>query len=139
MNPETLDQQFRSLPREKASELFTERVMARVRETRSAAPARGGYALAFASLLVVALGLAGAAGWRQWEKEEAARLAAARAEQTRLEQELNQIKEMTAGLQPVVYVGSTQDYDVYVDLRALEPEPASVAPASYRPASRPGV
>ena len=46
---------------------------------------------------------------------------------------------MTAGLQPVVYVGSTQDYDVYVDLRALEPEPATVMPASYRPASRPGV
>ena len=138
MNPETLDQLFRSLPREKASEFFTERVMARVREKGAAAPARRPYAMAFASLFLL-LGLAGAAGWRQWETREAARLAAARAEQLRLERELDQIKEMTAGLQPVVYVGSTQDYDVYIDVRALEPEPATVVPASYRTASRPGV
>ncbi|HEU5162973.1 MAG TPA: hypothetical protein VFV54_07505 [Thermoanaerobaculia bacterium] len=138
MKPETLDQLFRSLPREKASEFFTERVMARVREKRAAAPARRTYAVAFASLLVV-IGLASAAGWRRWETQEEARLAAARAEQVRLERELDQIKEMTAGLQPVVYVGSTQDYDVYIDLRALEPEPATVVPASYRTAPRPGV
>ena len=140
MNPETLDPLFRSLPREKASELFTQSVMARVRE-RSAdvrAPRRG-LAFALAALFVVTTGLVGAAGWRRAEKAEQTRLAAARAEQRRLETELQQIKEMTAGLQPVFYVGSTTEYDYYIDLRTLQDGAAVAQPASYQPGSRPGI
>jgi hypothetical protein len=141
MNPEPLDQLFRSLPREKASELFTERVMARVRaRTAEAAAPRRRLALAFAALaLVITTGLVGAAGWRRAQLAEQTDLAAARAEQQRLEIELQQLKEMTAELQPVFYVGSTPRYDYYIDLRTLQEGSAVAHPASYQPGSRPGI
>ncbi|HEY0593181.1 MAG TPA: hypothetical protein VGF40_15525 [Thermoanaerobaculia bacterium] len=112
--------------------------MARLREERAPAPRRHLAALATATVLAVAIGAAALAGWHRAERIEAARLAAARAEQLRLERELATIKELTAGLQPVVYVGSTPEYDVYIDLDVLRKEPAGAANASYRP-SRPGV
>lgn len=139
MHPEPLDPLFRSLPRETASDYFTQRVMARIREGRAPAPLRRIAALATAATLMLAVGLAGVAGWQRAERVEAARLTAARAEQLGIEKELEQIKELTAGLQPVVYVGSTPEYDVYIDLRALQQAPPVATPASYRTASRPGV
>jgi hypothetical protein len=110
--------------------------MARIRTERPAPSARRRAAFAFASLFVVVLAVATTASWR---RSEEARLAAARAEQHRIEQELHQIKEITAGLQPAVYVGSNQEYDYYIDLRTLEEGATLAQPASYREPSRPGI
>lgn len=137
MIPESLDPLFHSLPRERASELFTERVMARVRTHAAPAPRLRRSVLAIASVFLAAIALASVASFRRAERQDA--VEAARAEQMRIERELEQIKEMTAGLQPVVYVGSTGDYDYYIDLRALQEESAVVQPASYREAPRPGI
>lgn len=138
MLPESPDPLFRSLPRETASEYFTPRVMARIR-ARRVPRQRTRLAVATAALLMIVAGVAAVGGWRRAETTEAARVAAARAEQLRIARELAEIKDLTAGLQPVVYVGSTPEYDVYVDLETLEQAPPVARPASHRTVSRPGV
>jgi hypothetical protein len=112
--------------------------MARIGEQRGVPSRRRTAAFAMAAMLAAAVGLVTLVGWLRAERVEASRIAA-RAEQLRLERELDEIKEMSAGLQPVVYLGSTTEYDVYIDLQTLQAESAAATPASYRPASKPGV
>jgi histidinol-phosphate/aromatic aminotransferase/cobyric acid decarboxylase-like protein len=74
----------------------------------------------------------GVFGWRAESRDEQ-RLATVRAEQERLQQELHEIKSIAANAEPVVYVGSTDHYDYFIDLRQLQESSAVAQPAAYRP------
>ncbi|HVR44720.1 MAG TPA: hypothetical protein VMS56_14900 [Thermoanaerobaculia bacterium] len=124
------------MPRETASEAFTAKVLARV--TGHDRPARIpsfrlAQAIAGAALILAVSG--GIARWWLTDRAEELRLAALRTEQATIERELDEIRRLTE-LEPVVYVGSTSDYDYYIDLRDPGSESAATAhavPASFRP------
>ena len=137
MNPENVERFLRSLPKERASDFFTPRVMARVRSASERR--RGGWrraAVAACATFAVA-GMIGLSGWREAAREQE-RLSVVRAEQERLAQELHEIKRIAASTDPVVYVGSSDHYDYFIDLHQLQESSAVAQPAAYRP-SQPGI
>lgn len=137
MESDRLSELLRSLPRAKASETFTTRVIG-VARSRSRTRPRAFLLRAVTAMLAIAVigGVAGAQLVRH--RAEEARLAAARTEQQRLERELESLKDLTTSSEPVLYVGSSADTDYFIDLRALQEASAvtdqpAVRTANYQP------
>ena len=136
MAQESIEQLLRSLPKNEASDFFTPRVMAHVRAKGNAsALPRFRRAGALAALATVAA----LAGWMGVERNQRAEEVRMLAEQQHISRELEEIKRLTAELEPVVYVGSTQNYDYFIDLHNIQDEHARVQPAAYRPELQPGL
>ena len=139
MNRENDELHLRSLPRERASEFFTARVMARVRRTELK-PGRRSVALIASSMAGVTL-LALAVGFavdtrRPPVLPETTSLAATD------DAHLSAVESLEAGetqFEPVIYVGSTDHYDFYLDLTPPETAAAGAQTASYRGELQPGL
>ena len=139
MNRENDELHLRSLPRERASEFFTARVMARLGETE-VRPARRSGALVATSIAGMIL-LAFAVGFAV-----DARRPSALPETTSLaatdDAPLSAIESIEGGetqFEPVIYVGSTDHYDFYLDLRPSENTATGVHTASYSGDLQPGL
>lgn len=136
MDPENVERLLRSLPRERASDFFTPRTIAQVRAGGGRRTDGWRRVAAAGCAIVVVAGVIGLLGRREARERE--RLTAVRAEQQSLERELHDIKQIAAETDPVVYLGSTDHYDYFIDLRQLEETSAVAQPAAYRP-SQPGL
>lgn len=139
MNTENDELHLRSLPRERASEFFTARVIARVRGTELKPGRRSGAVAATTIAGVILLALA-------FSFMVDARRPSALPETTRLaatdDAPLSAIESIEAGetqFEPVIYVGSTDHYDFYLDLRPSETNAAGVHTASYSGELQPGL
>lgn len=139
MNRENDELHLRSLPRERASDFFTARVMARVRATELKPRRRSVAAVATSIAGVVLLGLAvGVAldARQPPELPESTRLVASDGAH------LSAIESIETGetqFEPVIYVGSTDNYDFYLDLTPSETTAAGVHTASYSGELQPGL
>lgn len=122
---------LRELPKERASESFTDAVLVRFDDNRrSAAPP-----LRWAAAFLVVLGLVAAFSWEQRQRGvETARRTRASAlleEQQRLTRELMELRTMAAQ-EPVVYLGGDESYELILSLSPWvegelpngEPQPA---------------
>lgn len=139
MNRENDGLPLRSLPKEKASELFTVRVMARVRELdrRSRPPLRAAVLMSGGGLILLALALGVMIDARQGASiSPPVTTVASDAEPLSARES---IESDATHLEPVIYVGSTDHYDFYLDLRPIEGTAAGVRPASYRGDLQPGL
>lgn len=137
MEDQHLKRLLRELPREKARQGFTTRVLARL----DAPPARGWrqvwwrtrLAAALLAAVVVSASTAGLVRYEQREAQRAARVARAQQLLRELRAEHGQIKRELESLPapPVVYLGGNEDMDLVVDLRQVR-EGNGVRPATYR-------
>jgi len=132
MEDQHLERLLRELPREKARQGFTPRVLARL--DRAPAP-RVGWRPRFATAAAVVMLAGSALGLVHYERVEAQRAARqARAQQLlrELRAEHGQIKRELESLPapPVVYLGGNEDMDLVVDLRRVH-EVDGVRPATY--------
>jgi hypothetical protein len=138
MNRENDELLLRSLPRERASDFFTARVMARVRETKlrparpSAVLATG---LAGVILLALVVGYTVDARRSSAHSPTAALASADKAAVPAVEA----IESGETQSEPVIYVGSTDHYDFYLDLSPSSATAAGVHTASYRGDLQPGL
>jgi hypothetical protein len=124
MSDERLTRELEALPRERASDGFTRRVMSNLhRPPKRRAPAWG-YRLAAAAtviiLLVVPMSL------RRWSMsidtgDEAvlAEIEAVRSEKARIERELQALRTQRATEAPVVHLGGNEDVNLVLDVGAL--------------------
>jgi len=132
MEDQHLERLLRELPREKARQGFTPRVLARL--DRAPAPRVGWRPrLATAAAVVLLAGSAlGLARYEQVEAQRAARQARAQQLLRELRAEHGQIKRELEALPdpPVVYLGGNEDMDLVVDLRRVHAADG-VQPATY--------
>lgn len=121
---------LRSLPRNSASPDFNMALLERL--AAEPAPRRrspGLMAASVAALLITAL-----AGGQYFQmRRDEARLESLKAEQQRIALELEELKKITSAYEPVLYVGGTEEIDLYVDLRDTNRPGADVN--GVRPAS----
>jgi hypothetical protein len=139
MKRENDELHLHSLPRERASDFFTARVMARVRETELEPGRRSGAAVAtgIAGVILLALAVGFIVDARSpSEHPETTRVAAT---DRALMSAVESIEAGETQLEPVIYVGSTDHYDFYLDLRPSETTAAGVHTASYRGELQPGL
>jgi len=127
-----LERLLRELPREKARQGFTARVLARL--DRAPAP-RVGWRPRLATAAAVVMLAGSALGLVHYERMEAQRAARqARAQQLlrELRAEHGQIKRELEALPdpPVIYLGGNEDMDLVVDLRRVH-KADGVQPATY--------
>lgn len=110
MNDERMDVLLRTLPKERAGEGFTSRVMGRLDDAPARKPAR----LVFAAAVVLMLiAVAGILIYQQAEKAELLEeIAMLRAEYQALSLELQQ----ETGIRPVVYLGGDGQRDYVLDM-----------------------
>jgi hypothetical protein len=139
MEDQHLGRLLRELPREKARQGFTLRVLARL----DAAPSRGlprgllwrpRLAAAFTALVMMSASTAGLVHYEQREAQRAARVARAQQLLRELRAEHGQIKrelESLPAAPPVVYLGGNEDMDLVVDMRQVR-EGDGMRPATYR-------
>jgi triosephosphate isomerase len=73
-------------------------------------------AVAAASIAAGLIAVLAGGQYFQMRRDEA-RLEALRAEQKKIASELEELKKITSAYEPVLYVGGTDDIDLYVDLR----------------------
>lgn len=139
MNREKDELNLRSLPRERASDFFTARVMARVRGADITPGRRSGafVATTVAGVILLALAIGFMVDARRpLTHTETASLA------TTDEVSMSALESIEAGeteFEPVIYVGSTDHYDFYLDLTPSETTAAGVQTASYRGELQPGL
>lgn len=130
MNEEHLRNLLSSLPREEASEDFTERVMSRLDEANRPAYLQPRFALVASLTLIVAAWF----GFNQWQSsiEEEQTNTRIRTIKTEVQQLQNDIR-LLRDLAPVLYLGGDEDVDFVLDLRQLagESEGESSQPISY--------
>lgn len=131
MSHDPLREALRSLPRERASDGFNQRLAGRLHE-----PPRRRPALARPFALAAALSALLATGWlwreQALDRERRERLGELRREQQALAAELEAIREQAAGVAPVVYLGGDDATDVVVDLARLAQRRAhEVVPARF--------
>lgn len=129
-NPDPLDELLQGLPRVRASDDFTGRVLAELegRPRRTPRPGAVGWAVA-AALLLVALLIGGLrVEQQQAAGERASRAAELRSEHESLRQDLARLKSQAEQERPVVYLGSTDQIDLVLDLTSVE-RPVPLAPA----------
>jgi hypothetical protein len=139
MNEKNDELHLRSLPRERASDFFTARVMSRVREIELRPSRRSGAMIATSIAGVVLLALA--VGFlvdarRPIAHPETARLAVTD------DAPVSALESIEAGdtqFEPVIYVGSTDHYDFYLDLRPSDTNVAGIHTVSYRGEMQPGL
>lgn len=123
MNPERLNELLRSLPREEASERFTQDVMRRTRSVRSSSGAPARMVLAWAATVVIVI--SGAVGHRVTKHRDQARLESIRAEQQQLERDLDELKRISEGYSSVVRVDGNDGVEYVVDLNEFHSEQPS--------------
>lgn len=107
---------LRSLPRTSASPDFNIALHERLAIEEAPRRSSGLLAACLAAMLITAL----AGGQYVQTRRAEARLEALRAEQQRIAIELEQLKELTAAYEPVLFVGETEEIELYVDLRDSE-------------------
>jgi hypothetical protein len=131
MNDEPIRKLLQNLPREKASQGFTERVMSRLDEKRP--PLWGLPRLAVVGGLVMIFALwIGMSQWQsQQDAEVDARIQTLRSEIQKAQQDIMLLKEIA----PILYLGGDKEVDFVLDLRQLVQDDGSrgVQPASFEP------
>jgi hypothetical protein len=130
MNEEHLRNLLSSLPREEASEGFTERVMSRLDEAKRPAYQQPRFALSASLALIVAAWF----GFSQWQSsiEEEQTNTRIRTIKNEVQQLQNDIR-LLRNLAPVLYLGGDENVDFVLDLRQLagDSEGESSQPISY--------
>jgi len=116
MKEEELRSLLRSLPRERASEGFTNEVLGRLDVAKRPVYRQPRYALAAGLVLLVA-GWFGAGRWQDVRKAEQTRQRI-QALRTELEQLRNGVT-LLRDLAPVLYLGGDEDVDLVIDMRHL--------------------
>lgn len=127
---DALREALRSLPRHRAGEGFTERVLDRLGEPARARPGWSAPLRLAAAALVVAAGLLGVlaagrmlSGTGPSPAPTEARRQTLEAERARLEAELAELRRLTTELRedsaPVLYLGGDEDVDLVLDLGRL--------------------
>ncbi len=141
-----LDRALRDMSRQPAAAGFTGRVLGRLaaQDRTDAVPARapgflrGGGArsalLVAATMIVVLLGLSGIRRFSHsgaTDDETAARadVEALRREYRRLAADLDELASLDTAPAPVIYVGSSRDVDLVLDLRTLQPASTPAPPS----------
>lgn len=120
MNPERLDELLRSLPREEPSEHFTREVMRRTRSVRASSGSPARVTVAWAATVVILI--AGAAGHWVTRQRERDHLASIRAEQQKLERELDELRRISDEYSPLLRVSGNDGVDYLVDLNQFNTE-----------------
>lgn len=145
MKDEDIEKLLRSLPRQKATDEFTARLLAKLKDRTegSSSPVPRSW-LAPKPLLawMAALVLIGAVvtGLQSWfelrERAEAARrVEALRNEYEALEKELEELRSLASASQPVVELGGSEEVDILLDLRTFTPaneRDPQAQPVGYR-------
>ena len=130
MNEEHIRNLLSSLPREEASEDFTERVMSRLDEAKRPAYQQPRLALA-ASLVLIAAAWFGFSQWQSSieEQQTDARIRTIKSDVQQLQNELRLLRDLA----PVLYLGGNENVDFVLDVRQLarESEGESSQPISY--------
>jgi hypothetical protein len=133
MNEEHIRNLLSSLPREQASDDFTDRVMNCLENVKQPIYLEHRFALAAVVLLIVVAGY----GLRQWQSSVEERETEARIQsiKTQVQQLQNDIR-LLRSLAPVLYLGGTENVDFVLDMRQLTPgaEGGSVQPSVYEEA-----
>lgn len=137
--PDPLDELLQALPRVRASDGFTGRVLAGLerRPRRATRAGAVGWAAA-ATLLLVALIVGGLrVEHQQTIDERAGRAAQLRSEHESLRRDLARLKSQAEQERPVVYLGGTDQIDLVLDLTSVErPVPLTpVLPIDQRSAT----
>lgn len=114
MNAERLNELLRSLPREEASDSFTQNVMGRTRSVRAFADPQVRMVLVWATVVVILV--SGAVGHLVSNHRDQARLESIRAEQRQIENELQELKRLSEGYSSVVHVDGNNGVEYVVDL-----------------------
>jgi len=123
MNAERLNELLRSLPRQEASEGFTQDVMRRTRSVRAATTSHARMVLAWAAVVVILI--SGAVGHLVAKHRDQARIESIRAERQQLEQELQELKRISEGYSSVVHVDGNNGFEYVVDLNEFSRNPPS--------------
>lgn len=145
-NHDAIREALRSLPRTRADDDFTERVLERIegrgglRRPRVPVAVRWATAatLAAAAVLAGSISWSGAAGGRAAERERRTRIEALEAERLRLAAELEEIRRLASSLRepaPVLYLGGDDEVDLVIDLDRLaqeRPAGTGATPTAYR-------
>ena len=131
MNDEPIRKLLQSLPREKASQGFTERVMSRLDEKRPPLMRVPRLALAGGLVTIVAAWL-GVSLWQaQQDAKVDARIQTLRSEIQQAHKDIMLLKEIA----PILYLGGDEEVDFVLDLRQLVQDGSSrgAQPASFDP------
>ena len=123
MNPERLKELLHSLPREEASERFTQEIMRRTRSVRSVSGSSGRMFLVWAATVIIFI--SGVAGQQIMKHRDQARLESLRAEQRQLEQELTELKRLSEDYSSVLRVDGNDGVQYVVDLDQFSREQLS--------------
>jgi hypothetical protein len=127
-----MDDLLRTLPKERAGEGFTYRVVERLDQ----APVKSRARLAVALVLLLLLSaVAGVFFFQQAEKAQLREeIASLRAEHRALSEELHRVMEQSAGIHPVLYLGGDDRRDYVLDVKKFVRErkpPPHMLPLKY--------
>ena len=135
-----LTEALRSLPREKASDQFTARILSRLETPQRRFPALPGRLLAAAATLAVIVAVPWLDDLRDRRRIAEIRQSAAnlRRESTVLEHQMEQMRERY-DRQSVIYLGGDDSVDLVLDMRPLTRRPGNrdIRPAGRRSNSQP--
>jgi hypothetical protein len=129
MSEEKLGNLLRSLPREKASVEFTDRVMSRVEEGRRPIVFQPRFALAVSIVLIVAAWV-GADRWLAMQQEEQTneRIHTLKSEIEKIQGDIRLLRDLA----PVLYLGGNEDVDFVLDLgKAAREKGDGIKPISF--------
>jgi hypothetical protein len=120
MKDRRVDELIRTLPKERASEEFTSRVLDRLKG-ETVTKRRGRLILGMATAAVLlAVASVGILRWQQAEKAELREeIATLRAEHQALSEELSRVMEQSARVHPVLYLGGDDRTDYVLDMNKL--------------------
>jgi len=124
MSDERISRELKTLPRERASDGFTRRVMNNLHRAPQRRMPAWGHRLAAAAtviiLLVIPLSL------RRWSmsidtgnEAALAEIEAVRTEKAQIERELQELRALRASEGPVVHLGGNEDVNLVLDVGAL--------------------
>ncbi len=136
MSEENLGNLLRSLPREKASEGFTDSVMSRLEEGRKSLVFQPRFALAASILLIVAVWI-GADRWLAMQQEEQTndRIHTLKTEIEKIQGDIRLLRDLA----PVLYLGGNEDVDFVLDLgKAAREKGDGVTPISFEGSDQKG-
>jgi hypothetical protein len=135
MSEERLGNLLRSLPREKASAEFTDRVMSRLEEGRRPVFFQPRFALA--SIVLVVAAWVGADRWmaRQEEEQTNQRIHTLKTEIEKIQNDIRLLRDLA----PVLYLGGNEDVDFVLDLgKAAREKDDGLKPISFEGSDRKG-
>jgi len=136
MSEENLGNLLRSLPREKASEGFTDRIMSRLEEGRRPIVFQPRFALAVSIVLVVAAWV-GADRWLAVQQEEQTnqRIHTLKTEIENIQDDIRLLRDLV----PVLYLGGNEDVDFVLDLgKAAREKGDAIEPISFKGSDQKG-